>query len=122
MEKKITLKQLNLLCKSLMNWNGKEVEARFHGTRKELVEALNGYDELEIELFFSGFFCENPIIELAADGQTELKKLSTSEKIGVFISRGLVLCYLTNHEPGFVVRPCWQDKLRALNGDVKNEN
>lgn len=122
MEQKITLKQLNLLCKSLMNWNGKEVEARFHGTRKELLEILNGHDELEIDLFFSGFFCENPIIEALADGQTDVKKLSTSEKIGVFIGRGLVLCYLTNHEPGLVVRPCWQDKLKASAGEAKDEN
>ena len=110
MEQKITLKQLNLLCKSLMNWGVKEVESRFHGSRKELLEVLNACDELEIELFFSGFFCENPVIGLAADGQVDMKKLSSSEKVSVFIHRGRVLCYLTHHEPGLVIRPYWKDK------------
>lgn len=107
MQQMITLKQLNLLCKSLMNWDVKEVEARFHGSRNELLEVLNACDELEIELFFSGFFCENPVIGLAADGQMDMKKLSSSEKVSVLIRRGLVLCYLTHHEPGLVVKLYW---------------
>lgn len=110
MDTKITLKKLDFLCESLMDWDIKDVETRFHGTRKELVEALNACDELAAELFFSGFFCDNPIVELAADGQTNINKLSSYEKVQVFIRRGLVLCYLTNHEPGFVVKPHWKDK------------
>lgn len=106
----LTLKKLDFLCKSLMDWNAKEVESRFHGTRKELLEVLNTYKELEIELFFSGFFCENLVVELAADGQMDIKNLSAADKVQVFIRRGLVLCYLTNHEPGLVIRPYWKDK------------
>lgn len=106
----LTLKKLDFLCESLMNWNVKEVETRFHGTREELLEVLNDCEELEIELFLSGFFCDNPIVELAADGQMDIQKLSTTEKVQVFIRRGLVLCYLTNHEPGLVVRPYWKDR------------
>lgn len=106
----LTLKKLDLLCKGMMNWSTKEVETRFHGTRKELLEVLNTCEELEMELFFSGFFCDNPLVELAADGQMDIKKLSATEKVQVFIQRGLALCYLTNHEPGLVVRPYWKDK------------
>lgn len=109
MASKLTLKKLDLFCESLMNWSSKDVERRFCGTRKEILEALNGFDELAVELFFSGFFCENPLVELVAGGQT-IKKLSPHEKIQYFIHRGLALCYLTNHEPGLVVRPYWKDK------------
>lgn len=107
---KLTLKKLDFLCKNLMDWNVKEVEARFHGTREQLLEVLNTCEELEMELFFSGFFCENPIVELAADGQRDIKHLSSMKKVQVFIRRGLVLCYLTNHEPGLIIRPYWKDK------------
>lgn len=93
-----------------MNWTPEKVESRFHGTREELLKALNNCDELETELFFSGFLCENPIVELAADGQMDIKNFSVVEKVQVFIRRGLVLCYLTNHEPGLVIRPYWRDK------------
>ena len=35
------------------------------------------------------------------------KKLDTEEKVQWFMRRGLMLCYITNHEPGFVVKPYW---------------
>lgn len=106
----ITMQNLNNVCKSIKNWNADDIEKRFYGSRKELIEALNNCAELEIELFFSGFLCENPLIDFFADGQIDIRNLSANEKISVFIQRGLVLCQLTNHEPGFVVKPYWHEK------------
>ena len=110
MEQKLTLKKMDFLCESLMNWSPEDVEKRFHGTRKEILAALNDCNVLDVELFFSGFFCENPIVEMAAGGQSDITKLSNNDKIQVFIRQGLALCYLTNHKPGLVVRPYWKDK------------
>ena len=104
---KITLRNLNLICKAFRDWNPEKVEERFHGTRKQLIKELNGCNEQEVELFFSGFFCENPIVEMLSDGQIDIKSLSSSEKVQVFIQRGLILCDLTNHEPGLVVKAHW---------------
>lgn len=56
METKITLKKLDFLCKSLMNWDQKDVETRFHGKWEEIIEELIRFDEQDIELFFTGFF------------------------------------------------------------------
>lgn len=107
------MKSLNNLCKCIKNWSAKDIEKRFCGSRKELLEALNTHDELEIELFFTGFFCENPLIDFFADEQTDIRTLSADQKIAVFIKRGLLLCYLTNHEPGFVIKPYWHEHIKT---------
>ena len=107
---KLTLKKLNFLCKSLMNWDSEKVEMRFYGERKEIVKELNSCSEQEIELFLSGFFCENPIVEALADGQIDIEQFSAAKKVQIFIRRGLMLCYLTNHEPGLVVKPYWKEQ------------
>ena len=100
----INLLNFQALCKDVMNWSQEYVEERFHGSRKELIEFLNSCEELEKELFFSGFFCENPVVALACDGNIDIKNLSTPEKVQIFINRGKTLCSLTNNKPGFVVK------------------
>jgi len=107
--KKINLRSFHALCKSLKNWDHDYVEKRFQGSTKELVEFLNNCEELEIELFFSGFFCDNRVVALASDGDIDIKRLTTLEKIQLYINRGKTLCLLTNNEPSFVVNSCWND-------------
>ena len=72
------------------------------------MQELNDCSEQEVELFFSGFFCENPIVEMLSDGQIDIKNLLPHKKVQIFIQRGLILCDLTNHEPGLIVKPHWR--------------
>ena len=62
---------------------------------------------LETEIFFTGFFCNNPIVDFFADEKCDIQDLTSKEKVDLFIKRGIILCQLTEKEPGFVVGPRW---------------